>query len=246
MSVTPIYHIQYPDPTTKLKDLGPALAAMGNSIESALQNASVPPVTNPQIVAAGSAGARDTYWGVPGTEAQRLSLQNKGAQTVRTDLGYTEQYFATYNQSTNPQGQPTPGWYPVSVGGWQSYTPTLTNLNVGNGSVAARWRRIGAKIEVSLEIKLGTSGWSVGTDPKFTLPVPAAPKLAPFGQYNGIGNSYNGGGIGPIVATASATSTTVVQLFAMSGGGYLNIGPSSPGAWQNGACFSIEFSYQPA
>jgi hypothetical protein len=112
--VTPIYHIRYPDDGTKLNNLGPELGDMGASIEAALQAASIPPVTNPQIVAAGSAAARDAYWGVPATEAARLALQNKGAQTVRTDKGWTEQYLATYDASANPQGATTAGWYVVS------------------------------------------------------------------------------------------------------------------------------------
>lgn len=63
---------------------------------------------------ASSSAARDSYWGVPGTSAAQLALQNKGARTVRTDLGYTEQYFAAYNVSTNPGGRAEgAGWTPI-------------------------------------------------------------------------------------------------------------------------------------
>ncbi|MDN4598840.1 hypothetical protein [Leifsonia virtsii] len=56
---------------------------------------------------------RDAFWGVPGTEAQRIALQNRGALAYRTDLGMLEHYLATYNAGTNPQGAKTPDWYPA-------------------------------------------------------------------------------------------------------------------------------------
>ena len=66
--------------------------------------------TSTTFVAA-SATARDAKWGAPTTVAARVLLQNKGARTIRTDLGIIEQYFAVYNSSTNPGGRTTAGWY---------------------------------------------------------------------------------------------------------------------------------------
>lgn len=142
--ITPVYGIRYPDSTTKLKELGGELAQMGSDFERAMQTAGIPPVSNPQIVTAPSAAARDAYWGTPTTEAARLALQAKGAQTVRTDKGWTEQYFATFNASTNPQGTTTPGWFVVSgrpeplntaliipKAGW-TVDPATTASRVGN------------------------------------------------------------------------------------------------------------------
>lgn len=63
--------------------------------------------------AAASSTARDAHFGVPANDTQRLALQNTGAECLRTDLGYTEAYFATYNASTNPGGATPHGWYPV-------------------------------------------------------------------------------------------------------------------------------------
>lgn len=62
---------------------------------------------------ASSSTARDARWGTPPTSTAQLALQNLGARTVRTDLGFTEQYFATYNATTNIGGTLVPGWYPV-------------------------------------------------------------------------------------------------------------------------------------
>lgn len=76
-------------------------------IPSARSSVSTRISTN-QFVAS-SSSQRDNYWG-----AGSLDLQNLGAQTIRTDKGWTEQYYHTYNASTNPGGTTPAGWYPVS------------------------------------------------------------------------------------------------------------------------------------
>lgn len=63
---------------------------------------------------ANSATARDAYWGTPGNTTTQRALQDRGAHTIRTDLGWTERYFATYNGTTNPGGASVAGWYPVA------------------------------------------------------------------------------------------------------------------------------------
>lgn len=64
--------------------------------------------------AASSSTARDAHFGVPANDTQRLALQNAGVECIRTDLGYVEAYYATYNASTNPGGATPAGWYPAA------------------------------------------------------------------------------------------------------------------------------------
>lgn len=73
--------------------------------------------------AASSSTARDAHFGVPANDTQRLALQNAGAECIRTDLGYVEAYYATYNSSTNPGGATPAGWYPAAG---QTVTGALT------------------------------------------------------------------------------------------------------------------------
>lgn len=60
---------------------------------------------------------------------------------------------------------------PADIGNWETYTPTLTNLNVGStGSIAtARYAQIGDVVHVELFISLGGTGISVG-DVRIQLP----------------------------------------------------------------------------
>jgi len=57
-------------------------------------------------------------------------------------------------------------------GAWQSWTPTLTNLTLGNGTVDAKYFQIGKTILFRFRFTLGSTS-AVGTGPNFTLPVSA-------------------------------------------------------------------------
>jgi hypothetical protein len=85
---------------------------------------------------AASATARDSRWGLPTTSAAQLVLQNLGARTIRTDTGFTEQYFAIFHASTNPGGRLTAGWYPLpQAAGLLPVRPSAVTFVTGTGSV---------------------------------------------------------------------------------------------------------------
>lgn len=56
---------------------------------------------------------------------------------------------------------------------WSSWTPTWTNLTIGNATVVAAYQQIGKTIHFRLKVTLGTTS-SVGSDPQFSLPVTAS------------------------------------------------------------------------
>lgn len=60
----------------------------------------------------------------------------------------------------------------VPMGAWESWTPTLANLTLGDGSVNAKFVRYGRTICYRFKFKLGSTS-AVGTSPTFTLPVAA-------------------------------------------------------------------------
>lgn len=67
------------------------------------------------IYVAASSAARDAHFGTPANATARLALQNAGALCIRTDKGWTEQYFAnTTDGGSNPGGVTTAGWYPLA------------------------------------------------------------------------------------------------------------------------------------
>ena len=84
---------------------------------------------------ASSQAARDSYWGIPANATARLELQNKGARTVRTDLGVTQQYFAaTTDGGSNPGGREVAGWFMVNNMGQQMIPTSVTAVS---GTISA-------------------------------------------------------------------------------------------------------------
>lgn len=55
------------------------------------------------------------------------------------------------------------------TGAWTSYTPTLANLTLGNGSSTAAYRRMGKTLDFWWIFVLGSTS-AVGTSPTFTIP----------------------------------------------------------------------------
>jgi hypothetical protein len=55
------------------------------------------------------------------------------------------------------------------TGAWTAYTPTLANLTLGNGVMAASYRRIGHTLELRFRFTFGTTS-VMGTNPTFSLP----------------------------------------------------------------------------
>jgi hypothetical protein len=57
---------------------------------------------------------------------------------------------------------------------WTTWTPTYQNITVGNGTVVAKYTQIGKLVTAKFFFTLGSTS-SVGSDPRFSLPV--APTL---------------------------------------------------------------------
>ncbi len=55
-------------------------------------------------------------------------------------------------------------------GGWTTWTPTLSNLTLGNGTLDARYQQIGKTVTLYFGFTLGSTS-SVGSDPQFSLPI---------------------------------------------------------------------------
>jgi hypothetical protein len=112
---TPLFNIPYPDSGSFLRQIPAYMKALAEGVEAALRAAGVPAATNPDRVVASSDAARNAHFGVPGTVAAQRTLQTRGAECVRPDLGWVERYFGKYDAATNAGGvQYGPaGWYPV-------------------------------------------------------------------------------------------------------------------------------------
>lgn len=91
-----------------------------------------------------------------------------------------------------------------------AWTPTLTNLTQGSGTVTAKYRRIGKGIDWYFRFVYG-AGSAVGTDPTFTLPATPAtfyPVNEGFGSFPGEAHIVDASGAARAGNIIHPTSTT--------------------------------------
>lgn len=60
--------------------------------------------------------------------------------------------------------------FPLGVTTWTAWTPTLTNMTLGTGTVVAQYQRVGNLVFYVFRFNLGV-GSLMGTSPAFTPPV---------------------------------------------------------------------------
>jgi hypothetical protein len=118
-------------------------------------------------------------------------------------------------------------WTPAAGPGWVSYSPVLTNLSVGNGTVTARYRVLGTKTVAGWVRFAGgsTSTYTGG----LTFRVPAT--FAPGSVSDVIGNGYMHNGSGAtrrLVAVVPSGTQDVVLVY--EGGTANATGPFAAGA----------------
>jgi len=127
-------------------------------------------------------------------------------------------------------------------GGWTSYTPTLTNMTVGNGVVAAYYQKIGKTVFVWFRFDFGSTS-SMGSNPRISLPV------------NSVRTKY--GQTGVIADLGTASYQTVLDIGSnkcdfyviQANGTYANwnsITSTVPMTWGNGDYLDVSFYYEAA
>lgn len=125
---------------------------------------------------------------------------------------------------------------------WQSWSPTLTNLTLGSGTLTARYFNQGGLVMFSFTFTLG-AGSAIGTEPQFSPPVTPVNwgynPVSPSGvihtgmvsmENNGVEN-YQG------VSLVSATNSNIRMFVYSQGGTYGAVTPvtaSVPFTWATG------------
>jgi hypothetical protein len=127
---------------------------------------------------------------------------------------------------------------------WTSYTPTLTGLSVPNGTIIARYSKIGRVVNGYIRIVLG-SGFTI-TDLNFSLPVAKAATTT----YTQAVWTLTSFGAGDFPAISRTETSSTVGAFAMNSGGTFS-GPSlfnatQPFTWKSTDIINVGFTYESA
>lgn len=135
-------------------------------------------------------------------------------------------------------------------GAWDTWTPTWSNVTIGNAVVTARYKQVGKTVTCRLSVALGSTTTTSG-DIIFSLPVPSiaypgVSGLHPIGTSRYFDVSASVVYIGDVENISTTTSSS--RFFSNAGsysGQILNTG-SLPIVWGNGDQWAMSFTYEAA
>ena len=131
-------------------------------------------------------------------------------------------------------------WSGASVGPWVTYTPTLTNLALGTGSMSCQWRYEGDLVRVRFAFVIGSGAAMSG--PRFSLPVAS---IAIPHTFVVAGHASLAIGGGRYAAVADLPSTTLAQINYLGTSGLMtDVTLSAPATWNVGDVLAGEFTYR--
>jgi len=130
---------------------------------------------------------------------------------------------------------------------WTTWTPSYTNLTIGNGTVVSKYNQTGKTVHVFWQFVLGTTS-AVASIPTISLPVTATvgANISPGSGYGFAEDS----GVGGYPCVVLISSTTIFRIDAQTASGtYLLNTPITaaiPFAWGNGDKYTAHFMYEAA
>ncbi len=181
------------------------------------------------------------------------AVMNSDTSTASMSFVVDEDSMAS-NSAVKVPTQQSVKAYVDAVGLWTAYTPTLTNLTLGNGSIVARYCKIGKKVSVYIMYKGGSTS-SMGSVPTFSLPATASSGYAFGGDYTisptniGTGRITEGGSTQGYVDIRLQSSTSISPVLLTADATYvraLNISSSVPMSWSSSSSMFMQFTYEEA
>lgn len=131
--------------------------------------------------------------------------------------------------------------------GWTSFTPTLTNLTIGNGTISAAYKQTGKAIVLRLIITLGSTS-VVGTVVSTSLPVTSVAYSAftPLGIASHFDTSASATNLGVLAYTNTTTAEITVANAAGTYAAQGGLTATVPFTWATGDRIHITASYEAA
>lgn len=132
---------------------------------------------------------------------------------------------------------------------WQTWSPTYTNLTVGNGTVVAKYIQIGKTVHFKFKFTWGsTSAFTTSSNIGITWPVTPTSDYLQFGAV-GIASYFDTSASTVYSGVVTFDTTTNIRPFAiMSSAGlpYGQVNNSTPMTWATGDVFWLSGSYEAA
>jgi hypothetical protein len=130
-------------------------------------------------------------------------------------------------------------------GGWQTWTPTIGNFSIGNGTANYRYSQVGKTVSVNVNITLGSTTSITGT-PNFSLPVQSKYHDSIFsGAYTDAGTAFVAGFA--LLEFGSYSYFTLKSLLTNATyGTYGDVNSTTPFTWTTNDKINFQFTYEAA
>ena len=210
----------------------------GNASGDILTTDDTQTLTNKTLTSPGVNGANQNMGTASNTNRIILPQDTTAHLDLLTDTAGLVAYDTTLSQMVYNNGS---GWQTltsITVSDWQSYTPALTNLTLGNGTLDSYYRRVNDTAEIYIYFQMGSTS-VMGTSPTFGLPSGLSRDGAKQNNLQSLGAALcedagtaanNTGGI------VRSTSNTL-YIF---GYGFTVINATTPFTWTTGDKISFE------
>ena len=244
MATSPNFGWAEPDNTSLVKDGAQAIRTLGNAIDASM--AELLGGTTGQVLSKTSNTNMDFTW-VTSDDAnaiQNTIVDAKGDLISATGSDVPARLAVGANDLvlTADSAEATGLKY---TGGWTTWTPTYTNMTVGNGSVIARYQKIGKLVTLYFRFVLGSTS-TISTSPSISLPISSSQseiiypcRYLDSGVTNYFGIATMGGG------------TTILSFQEMRVNGTYgdiigNITATVPFTWAVNDTITVQASYEVA
>jgi len=232
---------QMPTPTDLVTDLPADFEVFGQAVDTSM--ADLKGGTSGQVLSKNSNTDMDFVW-VTSDDANAIqnTIVDAKADLITATAADTPARLAVGANNTLLIADSTESTGLRWGGGWTTWTPSFTNLTVGNGTVTARYQQVGKTVNFEFRFVMGSTS-SMGSTPNFTLPVSSA--LTPSYFVCFISDVGTGSFVGGADCNATNAYPFVTKTDSTYGGiGYLSA--TQPMTWVTGDNFVIRGTYEAA
>jgi hypothetical protein len=244
MATSPLFGWEEPDDVDLVKDGAAAIRTLGNAIDTSMGD--LLGGTTGQVLSKASNTNMDFTWVAQddSNAIQNAIVDAKGDLIAATGadtparLAVGSDYAFLQAMSSESAG--------LKYGNtWTSYTPTWTNITVGNGTNTGEYLRIGKMVIVKVSLTFGSTTSFTGSYVQVSLPFNADTFYANNGgviMFDVGSGVYNGFSWNTDATKMNIQAINTNNLYALSA----DIGSTIPFTWTTNDILTAQFIYEAA